>query len=88
MTRSLLVAAALSLGGFLSVAAPATALPVAPLAADSALETVAFGCGPGFRPNPVGRCVPAAGRPYFAPGPRAHRPVRAGPRYGRGHRRF
>ena len=36
----------------------AHAMPVAPLAADGAIEHVAQGCGPGMARNAMGRCRP------------------------------
>ena len=43
----------------LGFAGAAQAMPVAPIAADSAIEHVAQGCGPGMRRNAAGRCRPA-----------------------------
>jgi hypothetical protein len=43
----------------LGFAGAAQAMPVAPLSADTAVEQVAQGCGPGMRRNAAGRCRPA-----------------------------
>ena len=43
----------------LGFAGAAQAMPVAPIAADSAIEHVAQGCGPGMARNPRGKCRPA-----------------------------
>lgn len=54
-------AAAMAIGGALWTVQAANALPLAPLAKSSAaplVEQVAGGCGPGWHPNPWGRCVP------------------------------
>lgn len=58
MTHKFLLAAALSAGGLASMTAPSTALPFAPYGPAVFMDNVAFGCGPGFRPNEWGRCVP------------------------------
>ena len=42
----------------LGFAGAAQAMPVAPLSADSAIEQVAQGCGPGMSRNDRGRCRP------------------------------
>ncbi len=42
----------------LGFAGTAQAMPVAPLSADTAVEQVAQGCGPGMRRNAAGRCRP------------------------------
>jgi hypothetical protein len=42
----------------LGFAGAAQAMPVAPLSADSVIEHVAQGCGPGMSRNPAGRCRP------------------------------
>lgn len=54
-------AAALAIGGSLFTFQAANALPLAPLAKSSAaplVQQVAGGCGPGWHPDPWGRCVP------------------------------
>lgn len=51
------VAAALAIGGTVAASA-ASAMPTAPVAAPALVEHVAWGCGPGWHPNPWGRCVP------------------------------
>ena len=59
------LAAAISAGA-LALSAPASsAMPLSPLASPQALpvETVAWGCGVGWHPNPWGRCVP--NRPVY-----------------------
>jgi hypothetical protein len=75
--------AALGLAGAaLFGAGQASAMPMsaAPGAlAASAIETVRFGCGPGWHPNPWGRCVPNA-RAYYYGRPMV-RPYVARPRY-------
>jgi hypothetical protein len=43
----------------LGFAGAAQAMPVAPITADSAIEHVAQGCGPGMARNAAGRCRPA-----------------------------
>jgi hypothetical protein len=43
----------------LGFAGAAQAMPVAPIQADSAIEHVAQGCGPGMARNAMGRCRPA-----------------------------
>ena len=43
----------------LGFAGTAQAMPVAPIQADSAIEHVAQGCGPGMARNAMGRCRPA-----------------------------
>lgn len=59
MTKLFLFAAALSAGGLASMTAPSLALPFAPAGGPAmSADHVAFGCGPGFRPNEWGRCVP------------------------------
>jgi len=42
----------------LGFAGAAQAMPVAPIAADTAIEHVAQGCGPGMARNAAGRCRP------------------------------
>ena len=39
-------------------AGAASAMPMAPVAAPTLVEHVAWGCGPGWHPNHWGRCVP------------------------------
>jgi len=53
--KSLLAATFLAAIGF---AGTAHAMPVAPIQADTAIEHVAQGCGPGMRRNAAGRCRP------------------------------
>jgi len=43
--------------GFAGVITAAQAMPLAPTEVPSAITTVAGGCGPGWRPDPWGRCV-------------------------------
>ncbi|MFB9978922.1 GCG_CRPN prefix-to-repeats domain-containing protein [Mesorhizobium kowhaii] len=53
--------AALAVTGTVATAAASSAMPMAPLdraAAPVLVEHVAWGCGPGWHPNPWGRCVP------------------------------
>jgi hypothetical protein len=78
--------------GIFGLASAAQAMPMAPTEAPSAITTVAGGCGPGWHPNPWGRCVPNRRVYRHAPpvriwhGPRHHR---HGPpmRHHRHHRR-
>jgi hypothetical protein len=53
-------AAAIGIGGAIPAFHAASALPVAPLAASTPplVEQVRWGCGPGWHPDPWGRCVP------------------------------
>ncbi len=76
--KKLMLAAVVA--GFGFVAAPAMAMPVGPATSNDLVSTVAGGCGPGWHPNPWGRCV-ANG--YY------RRPVIVRPFYGRryGYRR-
>lgn len=77
-----LVIATLSSGVMLGTMAVAQAMPMAgaPAKAASDIEQVAYGCGPGWRPGPYGRCVPMA-RPYYAPRPVYRAPVYRAPVY-------
>jgi hypothetical protein len=58
LIRSLSLAAAL--GGLMMTAGVASAMPLATTApaAPTVVQDVAWGCGPGWHPNPWGRCVP------------------------------
>ena len=82
--RKLLIAA-MSTGTLLGTMAFAQAMPMAGGMAisENEITQVAYGCGPGFHPNPWGSCVPNGygyGRPvYRAPVYRA--PVYRGPVY-------
>lgn len=82
MKMKMFAMAATVVGGLgLATAASAAPLPAAPGLADgAAVETVRFGCGPGFAPNRFGVCRPVA-RPFVV-GPRRV----FGPRYGYGRR--
>ncbi|RWE27838.1 MAG: hypothetical protein EOS78_32700 [Mesorhizobium sp.] len=52
-------AAVLALTGIAATVATSAAMPmVAQPAAPVLIEHVAWGCGPGWHPNPWGRCVP------------------------------
>jgi hypothetical protein len=52
-------AAALVLGGTFTTVAASSAMPMVQIAPTAGLvEHVAYGCGPGWHPNPWGRCVP------------------------------
>lgn len=51
------IAAAFAFGGTVAAGA-ASAMPIAPVTAPAVVEHVAWGCGPGWHPNPWGRCVP------------------------------
>ena len=80
--RRILMASAIALSGL--AAAPASAMPIAPLGdAPSGVTLVAMGCGPGWTRGPYGRCHPMGGV-YVAP------PVYgfAAPAYGYGYRPY
>ncbi len=67
--KTLVLAAALLGAGLVA----AEAMPVAKAAGVSApVDHVRFGCGPGWHPNPWGRCVPNRGpvRRGWGPGRR------------------
>jgi hypothetical protein len=92
--RTIVFAAALAGAGLagagLAGASRVEAMPLAGVApaAAATVEQVAWGCGPGWHPNPWGRCVPNRrywGGPYYGPrrfyGPRPwgyHRPYYRG----------
>lgn len=66
MTKSLIgLAAAMALGGLGAIssaqAAPLQVGSATTMASGAAVETVAFGCGPGWTRGPFGRCHPAYG---------------------------
>lgn len=67
------ITAALAVTGTAATVAASSAMPQAPLAAPALVEHVAWGCGPGWHPNPWGRCVPnrvvVYPRYYYRPGP-------------------
>jgi hypothetical protein len=74
--RTVVFAAVLAGAGLAGVSqAGAMPLPGAP-GASAPVELAAWGCGPGWHPNPWGRCVPNRryyGGPYYGPrrfGPR------------------
>ncbi|UDL92391.1 hypothetical protein LGH82_14890 [Mesorhizobium sp. PAMC28654] len=53
------IAGALALGGVVTTVAASSAMPLVPVGPAAGLvENVAYGCGPGWHPNPWGRCVP------------------------------
>ncbi|TPM92898.1 hypothetical protein [Mesorhizobium sp. B2-1-3A] len=52
------ITAALAVTGTAATVAASSAMPLAPLATPAVVEQVAWGCGPGWHPNPWGRCVP------------------------------
>lgn len=54
-----------ALGTFLVTAGTASAMPIVLVdsGAPPTAQTVAWGCGPGWHPNPWGRCVPNV--PYY-----------------------
>lgn len=58
MIKKTVVAAIVLAGAAFGAASQASAMPLAPAAAGSQIEHVRFGCGPGWHPNPWGRCVP------------------------------
>ncbi len=66
--KTMLAVAVLSASA-LAGASPASAMPFAPASGDAPLvQNVAWGCGPGWRPNRWGRCVPFGpvyGRPFY-----------------------
>ena len=64
-TRKILLAAAVALAGVTSAQAMPGALGDEAAAAASPVESVAWGCGLGWHPNPWGRCVP--NRPWRRP---------------------
>jgi hypothetical protein len=78
--------AAFVLGGMIATVEASSAMSIAPAAqpAPSAMvQDVAWGCGPGWHPNPWGRCVPYGGPVYgYGYGYGWHRPVYYG---GYGH---
>ena len=76
MIRSLSLAAA-AFGGLMMAAGAASAMPLAPTApaGPAVVQDISWGCGPGWHPNPWGRCVPNA-PVYYGWG--WHRPVRYG----------
>lgn len=68
--KSLIAATFIAALGF---AGAAQAMPVAPLSAETAVEHVAQGCGPGMRRNAAGRCRPAFMLRQCRPGYRMNR---------------
>jgi hypothetical protein len=72
MKRSIKLAAVAALGlcGLALAAGPSSAMPMATAApaAPTSAQPVAWGCGPGWHPNPWGRCVPN-GPVYYWHGP-------------------
>jgi hypothetical protein len=72
MTRltRLAAVAALGLGSIIATAGISSAMPLAPAApmASPFVQHVAWGCGPGRRPNPWGRCMPSGGPVYYGYG--------------------
>jgi hypothetical protein len=55
------ITAALAVTGTVATVAASSAMPLVSLAQPAApalVEHVAWGCGPGWHPNPWGRCVP------------------------------
>ncbi|HXY59899.1 MAG TPA: hypothetical protein VEH76_15135 [Methylocystis sp.] len=62
-TTKILFAAAVALAGVTSAQAMPAAQGDEAVATASSVESVAWGCGPGWHPNPWGRCVPN-GRPW------------------------
>ncbi|TXN75522.1 hypothetical protein FV228_03625 [Methylobacterium sp. WL18] len=79
----LVTAAATGLG--LATAANAAPFGHGPFGGDALIEHVARGCGPGFHPNPWGRCRPNdRGYGYGYGGPRGPYGGRPDYGYGRG----
>lgn len=87
------IGAVFLVAGGLGLAGAAQAAPIslgaAPLLDETAVTRVAGGCGPGWAPNPWGRCRPirygyGGPRPFYGPrpvyGPRFYGPPR--PFYG------
>jgi hypothetical protein len=70
----LVLAAALAAGGLVATAQASSAMTLAPQApaASSLVQDAAYGCGPGWHPNPWGRCVPNAR--YYRPPVYIYRP--------------
>jgi hypothetical protein len=85
MFAKIALATAISAGALAFSALPSSAMPIAPLSAPNALpvQTVAWGCGVGWHPNPWGRCVP--NRPIIYRH-HWHRPVVVYRSYGWHHR--
>ena len=79
MNMKTIFAAVVVSGAAVLGASQASAMPMAPAGVSAQIEQVRFGCGPGWHPNPWGRCVPN--------GPRFVRPYYGRP-YRRGWRRF
>ncbi|MDQ0396440.1 GCG_CRPN prefix-to-repeats domain-containing protein [Labrys monachus] len=73
-------ASLIGLGGLVATAEASSAMTLAPAApgASSLVQDVRWGCGPGWHPNPWGRCVPNRRVIYYG-GPRVH--YYGGPRY-------
>lgn len=72
MTRLKIFAIAAAMAGGLGLASAASAapLPASPGLGDAAgIETVAFGCGPGFTRGRFGGCRPGFGRFGYGPRP-------------------
>jgi hypothetical protein len=69
-------------------AAPATPAPAGLVAGDTAIETVALGCGRGFTRNRFGACRPILRPRFFGPRRFYGRPRFYGPRRFHGPRRF
>jgi hypothetical protein len=92
-SMKLLLAAALAAGGLVATAQVSSAMTIAPQAsaASALVQDVAYGCGPGWHPNPWGRCVPNARVYYYRPPvyyyhPRAY--YYGGPVYRYGYPRY
>lgn len=82
------LAAVLVSGVGLATAAHASPLGYGPVGGDTLIARVAGGCGPGFHPNPWGRCRPNdRGYGYGYGGPRGPYGDRPGYGYGRGYDR-
>lgn len=58
MSTRLLPAMLAAAGATLFVAGTASAMPITPQAPAPLVQSVAWGCGMGWHPNPWGRCVP------------------------------
>ena len=56
--KKFVLAAGLVVAGLAAQDAGAMTIAQPGLAASSPIEQAAFGCGPGWHPNPWGRCVP------------------------------
>ena len=78
-------AAAIAMAGLFATAQASSAMPMSPgpNGASNLTQDIAYGCGPGWHPNPWGRCVPFRRAPvYYGGGPYYGGPYNGGPRWG------